>query len=407
MEKKNHKLRIMFSSNAIWSPSGYANQVKDLLPRIKGEGYPLAIVNFFGQTGGIFELDGIKQYPMIVDPWGSDAVLNHQQDFNADIVFTLQDIWVLQADALRGMRRWTPIVPIDHEPAPQPIVDRLKLANRIVTYSKFGYDELKRCGLHSTYIQHTVDTKIFKPMSDEEKAKVREGLGIPQDYFIFGMVAANKETPPRKSFQEVMDAFKLFHDRHPKSALYFHVQVAQGGGFSIVEYAKFLGIEKFIYHTPPYPLLFTMDKAEMSKLMNSFDCLLMPSTNEGFGLPAIEAQASGTPAIVNNFTSMPELVKKGITGEICKVASKRWTPLFSYIGVPDTQDLYKCMERIFSGDRKKMSEEARRFMVEEYDTDKVFREKWIPFLSRAEREVYGDETLLTEDKVETKIEEAK
>jgi len=79
---------------------------------------------------------------------------------------------------LRKFKNWVPVVPIDHEPVPPGIKERLKLAYRIVTYSPFGERELKDHGMHSTYIPHTVDTKLFKK---HEKTDIRGKIGIPDD----------------------------------------------------------------------------------------------------------------------------------------------------------------------------------------------------------------------------------
>jgi glycosyltransferase involved in cell wall biosynthesis len=202
MEKK---LRIIVSTNSVWSTSGYAVIAKSLFPRIVKEGYALAASNFYGQEGGTFMLDGVKQYPKMSSAWGDDSLFHHQRDFKADIAMTNQDIWTMDMQLLKGLNRFIPIVPIDHEPPPPAVYERLKLAYRIVTYSKFGHDQLQKMGLYSTYIPCSVETDIFKPLAD--KGKCREGIGIPKDKFVFGMVAANKDNPPRKSFQEVMDAF--------------------------------------------------------------------------------------------------------------------------------------------------------------------------------------------------------
>ena len=379
----------MFNTNSPWSPSGYGQEMDELAPLIRDEGYPLALICFYGLEGNKVMLEGrhhdIPMYPKIASVWGDDAMVNHQKDFNADVIFTFQDIWTLDTRALDNLKCWVALVPIDHNPVPPAIFERLKHAYRVVTYSKFGHDELQRQGMHSTYIQHTVDTNIYKPLQD--KSEIRKKIGIPEDIFLFGMVSANKDNPPRKSFQEVMDAFKLFHDKHPKSGLYLHTMFEQSGGFPIAEYAKVLKIQDFIYHVQPYEYLFKIDKEGMANIYNTFDCLLCPSTNEGFGLPIIEAQACSIPVITNDFTSTPELIIEGETGFKCDVLYHRFTPLLSFIGIPDVKSIYNCMEKMFNADRVKMGVKAREYTVENYDTKKIFKEKWVPFLSKLSLEI--------------------
>lgn len=362
-------------------------------------GYNTASLSFYGLEGGRIRwkcqlpcCEGkwpeIEMYPRIGDVWGNDAMIPHGQHYKTDITLTLQDIWVLDPNMLKSLTRWIAVVPIDHEPIPPAILDRLRLAYRIVTYSQFGKDELRRHGLYSTYIQHTVDTKIFHP---QDKGGVKKMLGVPEDYFLFGMVGANKDNPPRKSFQEVIDAFKMFHDKHPKSAIYFHTLLSQQGGFDIAQYTKFLGLENAVFHLPPYDQMFKVDRRGMASIYNAFDVLMMPSTNEGFGVPAIEAQSCGVPVITNDFTAMRELVEEGVTGWKSEVLYKRFTPLNSYVGVPSTKSLYEKMEASFIADRVKMGKACRKFIVDNYDTDKIFEAKWLPFLQTLEEEIYGKE----------------
>jgi glycosyltransferase involved in cell wall biosynthesis len=47
---------------------------------------------------------------------------------------------------------------------------------------------------------------------------------------------------------------------------------------------------------------------KMPKLYNAVDCLLFPSWYEGFGLPPVEAMASGTPVVTSCAASLPEVV---------------------------------------------------------------------------------------------------
>lgn len=385
-DEKKRRLRIYFSSNSSWSPSGYGQQISYLAPLIRDAGFELAMGDFFGLEGGSIEYDGIKQYSKIDHAYGEDGIILHANDFNADVVMTLQDIWVLNPDVLNKVKNWIPFVPIDHDPIPPVIFDRLRIAYRIVTMSEFGAKQLSDRGMHSTQIPHFVDTDIFKPMNKAESKKM---LTIPEDYYVFGMVSANKENPPRKSFQEAMDAFKLFHDKHPKSCMYFHTYLNQPGGFDIETYSRFLGINGSVYKIDLYQQRFKCDKNAMAKIFNAFDVLLMPSTNEGFGIPAIEAQSCGVPVITNDFTSMPELIIPGKTGELCKVLYKRFTPLGSYIGQPDHKSIYDAMEKIYKGDWNAYSKAAREHVLNKYELKKVWNEKWLPFLLKVEQEIIG------------------
>jgi glycosyltransferase involved in cell wall biosynthesis len=386
--KRNSKqLRIMFSSNAPWSTSGYGQQIKQILPRVAKAGYPTACVAFWGLQGGRIELDGITMFPKLMGQWGDDAVRDHQKVFNADIVITLQDIWPMDTDHLKNFTRWIPICPLDHEPVQPAVKERLNLAYRIITYSPFGQRELKRQGMHSTYIPHTVDTKIFKK---QDKNAVRKKIGIPEDVFLFGMVAANKDNPPRKSFQQVLDAFAKFHKKHPKSAMYFHTYLRQENGFPIDEYAKFLGIQNAIYSPSPYELSTLVDTSDMPAVYGIMDTFVLPSTNEGFGVPLIESQACEVPVITNDFTAMKDLVIDGKTGWLTEVAYKRFTPLLSYIGIPSVDSIYDKMELAYKADLDKMGKAGRKFVKDNFDIDVVWKKHWVPFLERLEQEIYVD-----------------
>jgi len=385
--KPSKKLRIMVSSNAPWSTSGYGQQASQFLPLMVKEGYETACVCFYGLEGGNINWNGIKCYPKMGTQWGEDALVNHQINFKADIGITLQDIWTLDLNWLKKVNRWIPIVPIDAEPTPPAIRERLKLAYRIITYSKFGYEQLKSEGFHSTYIPHTVDTQIFKP---SDKSEARKAINIPDDVFLFGMVAANKDNPPRKSFQNVLDAFKKFHDVHPKSGIYMHTMLDNPSGFPIREYAKYLGIAQCIYEIPLYELSFSLGQNDMPNIYNIMDCLLSPSLNEGFGVPIIEAMSCGIPVIANDFTAMRDLIEEGVTGYKTEVLEKRFSPLLSYQGVPDTNSLYEKMELVFKADRVKMGKKARGHIEKEYDLTVVWRDRWIPFIQKLENEIYLD-----------------
>lgn len=378
----------MMSTNSPFTYSGYAQTANEVYEKIRDEGYPLAMLNFYGQEGYIKEIDGITHYPKIANAYGDDAMVEHGRDFKADIVISNQDSWTLDPNLLRQVPRYVPWVPIDHDPVPPSVLERMRQAYRIAVCSKFGQEQLKNHGIASTYIPYSTNTEIFKP---KDKMKLRKKFGLPQDAFILGMVAANKDMPPRKSFQEVMDAFSLFLQAHPKdkAVLYFHVPMGNPGGFPIMEYAKFLGYPDKLFHNLDYNLYFKFGKDAVSQIINTFDVSLNPSISEGFGMNIIEAQACGVPIITNDFTSQPELIIDGVTGWKTKVAHKRFTHMLSFVGEPDTQDLYNKMELSFAADRVKMGKAGRKWVKENYDSKVVFEKHWKPFLEKMDEEIYA------------------
>jgi glycosyltransferase involved in cell wall biosynthesis len=58
-----------------------------------------------------------------------------------------------------------------------------------------------------------------------------------------------------------------------------------------------------------------LSDADLVRLYASGDCLLFPSFAEGFGLPPVEAMASGIPVVCSNRSSLPEVV--GEAAHLC------------------------------------------------------------------------------------------
>lgn len=392
------KTKILLNCNAPFTSSGYGSQAADFVPLIKKEGHEIGVVAYYGVQGGEIEWKTIPLFPAIDDPWGSDALLLHNIRFKADVIMTLQDIFVLDPEKLKQYERWIPIVPIDHEPTPPAVLDRLRLAYRIVTYSKFGHEQLRKEGLHSTYIPHSVDTNIFQPIDRSECRRIVETWckkQIPDDVFVVGMVAENKQNPPRKSFQEAMDAFKMFLEKkNGRALMYFHTNLTDPrAGFPIMDYAKVLGIQDHVAMTENFIMRFGLKKEQMPILYNSFDVLLEPSLYEGFGVPPFEAQGCGVPAIVNDFTALRDAVIDGETGYKIKVAYKRYSPVGSYVGVPSVESIFDCLCKVQEANRVKMGKRARKFILDNYSLEHVFKTHWIPFLKMLDEEIHGKDSL--------------
>ena len=387
---KRRELRTIWNSNGIFTGSGYANFQRDLLSRLSKDGWPIAHIAFWGLEGSpvyLKDYPDIKIYPKMNDAWGADGMVHHAKDFKADVVFAMQDVWPLNEEFLKQIKTFIPYTPIDKAPVPPGVLNKLRYANRIVTFSRFGQKELEKKGFTSTLIVEGTDTNIFKPM---DKAQARKELGLPQDIFLFVMVAANKENPPRKGFQEALEAFEMFNDKHPQSGILFQIQQPGPGGFPIKGFADHLGIADKMIFTQDYTAIWGGGSQFINKLYNASDALLHPSQTEGFGLTVIEAAATGIPAIVNNCTSMPEMIVDGKTGLICEHDKPRWTNDNSWVYPANVKSLYLKMEEMFmmvSNKRITLAQDCRDHIVKNYNIDTLFKEKWTPFMESLQKEL--------------------
>lgn len=383
--KKNRKLRIHWNSNSVACHSGYGTQSNLIVYGLLKAGFPIAHTAFYGLQGYPIVLKGLKIYPVIANTWGSDAMLHHSKDWNADINISYQDVWPLEDGLMQKVKNWVALTMVDSEPVNPGILERLRLAWKILVPAQFAKDQLSKKGYNSTIIHHGVDTDIYKPMDKKECLKT---FGLPEGRYFFGSVAANKDNPPRKSFQEMFDAFVMFKKIHPEAAIFMQTQMGNPAGFPIKEYIKYIGIQDDVFFVDDYSSMFKLDSLSMAKLFNCFDCLLMPSQSEGFGLPLIEAQACGVPILTHNWTTMPETIIEGKTGYSVKTNYKRWTNGNNLFAVPDVNDILAKMHLIYDGDRQQMAKDARAFMLEKYDFTNVLLPQWIDFLEKTEEELY-------------------
>ena len=404
-QKKRRDLKIIWSSNAPHTNSGYAVATRDILYRLLQDGWNIACIGFFGAEGYHMYLHGedliddrfkgtkLKIYPKMNEPYGGDALVHHSKDFGAHVAFAMQDLQTLDTQALNTLAsngtKFIPYLPIDQDPPLPLIFNNLNIAHKIVTFSQFGKKVLQDKGYTSNLIVEGVDIELHKPLN---RAKCREEFGLPQDAFIFGMISANKENPPRKGFQEALEAFKLFADKHPEARLFFHTQQTSGSSFPILEYGRHLGIADKLLFYNQYMATFKANVVEVNKQINAFDCVLHPSQTEGFGMLVVEAQAAGVPVIVNRCHSQPELVIEGVTGEVCETGKAWWRNLNAYVYPADVNSLYEKMEIVYARSKdpkaaKKSSDAAREHVLKNYNIDTIVKEKWIPYLEDLQDEI--------------------
>jgi glycosyltransferase involved in cell wall biosynthesis len=370
-------------------PTGYGNQTGLFTPLLKAH-YDIRISSFYGLEGTSLEWEGIKVLPTLGGTYGNESLPQHAERFfgkpRDGLVVTLMDVWVLDAKMCADfdMACW---VPVDHKPVPPRVSAFFRESQAIpLAMSRFGMEQLAE--FDPIYVPHGVDTSVYKPYS---KALAREKLGMDPDAFMVGMVAANKGNPSRKSFATVLRAFAEFRRKAENAKLYLHTDIEGmwSSGVALPPLIEALGIpSEAIGHPESYVVHFhPMSGKAMAHVYSAMDVLVNPSMGEGFGIPVLEAQACGVPAIVTDFSAMPEVCGAGWTVS----GQPWWTSQNSWQMLPDVGDVAEALDECYRmppAARKQLSEQARSHALQ-YDVEVVLRDYMLPGLEAAQERL-GD-----------------
>ena len=139
---------------------------------------------------------------------------------------------------------------------------------------------------------------IYRPIEDDEELRrVREKYHIAGDFILFVSTIE-----PRKNLPALLRAFRqLLNDYKPEVQL---VVAGRRGWlsenvFSLVDELELTEDVLFLGRVP---------LEDLPPLYTAARLFAYTSTYEGFGLPPLEAMACGTPVVVSNVSSLPEVV---------------------------------------------------------------------------------------------------
>ena len=379
-------MNILWSSVAPWLPTGYGQQSAIFGTRIRDLGHDVAYAAYVGLEGTIGAFEGMTVYPADLSRFNKRMLREYVKREGDDVqVITLTDVWTWTEGRYGGIADWKGLklaawTPVDHDPCPPRVADALmQYGARAIAMSKFGQDRLRRMGLDPLYVPHGIDTNLFRPWDDIPGC--REAMGLPKDSFVIGVVANNSgPLLHRKALPEILMAFSIFLQDHDDAFLYLHTdKFGENMGMNVVNMCSRFGIPEknvgFVNQSAYW--LNEIVPEHMACLYSCMDVLANPSLGEGFGVPIIEAQACGTPVIVNDFTSMPELLGAGwlVDGD------EFWhDDQDSFWKIPAISEIVRAFEEAYEarGDAE-LSAKAREFALQ-YDADRVTQDYWVPAL---------------------------
>ncbi len=139
---------------------------------------------------------------------------------------------------------------------------------------------------------------LFRPIEDPAVLNhVHERYGLPRTYILFVSTIE-----PRKNIPTLLRAFRRLLDNYRTDAV---LVIAGNRGWLVEEVDSVIDQLKL---GNSVRCLGGIPNEELLHLYNAARVFVLPSFYEGFGLPPLEAMACGTPVIVSNVSSLPEVV---------------------------------------------------------------------------------------------------
>lgn len=175
----------------------------------------------------------------------------------------------------------------------------LRRATRLVAISEYVRSCLVGLGFDRSDIDVVpmgVDPRTFYPRERPESQAALSSLGVPADKRIILFIGSEH---PRKNFGRLLRAFAQLNE--PNTILVKVGAPRYPQRAELQRLAVNLGIK--------HQVLF-LDRVSdeiMPLLYSAAEAFVLPSLHEGFGVPPIEAMASGTPVALSKTTSLPEV----------------------------------------------------------------------------------------------------
>lgn len=329
-------------------------------------------------------------------------------DFKPDIVWDIRDWWMMEFEERSPARpyyHWVIMPTVDSAPQNDSWISTFAAADGVFAYSDWGLEELRKQTNNRIKLQCSAppgaDLKNYL-YCDKTKSKLNTGL--TDDVFIVGTVMRNQI---RKLYPDLMQAFREFLDTAPediakKTYLYLHCAYPDVG-WDIPRLIKEHGIGHKTYFTyycidcqEIYPSFFQDGKAPckfcggknavmpnikhgvppkvLNEIMGLFDVYVQYAICEGFGMPQVEAAASGTPVMAVDYSAMSDVVRKLKGFPISVQRMFRDASTESYRALPDNKDFINKLTNILSKSKEErtvLGKAARQAVEDNYTWEKT------------------------------------
>lgn len=147
-------------------------------------------------------------------------------------------------------------------------------------------------------VYNGVEDRFRRPLTESELRAALDEIGVRRPYLLF---VGNPK--PHKNLDRVIKAYARARSRGGFDAPLVCTGARPGSDFKLERRARQLGVGDYIR------LLGHVDGKVLPALYQGASLFLYPTLYEGFGLPVVEAMASGVPVITSNTSSLKEIAR--------------------------------------------------------------------------------------------------
>lgn len=304
-------MKILFIGDGV-VPTGFARVIHNIIKYLPEDWdvHHLGI-NYSGDPHEFSH----KIYPAVLggDVYGLGR-LEQLQDLNPDLVFILNDIWLVNMYLDKIKNTWKkipPVVvyyPVDAEDFDKSWFEHFDIVTHTVVYTKFGERVTKLASPALgpiSIIPHGTDPGVFYSLNKQEaKNKLfSDNKALTEDSFI--VLNANRNQP-RKRIDIAIKGFSLFAEGKD-NVYYYHHAGLKDAGWNITKLAVRYGIDEKLITTGNTIREQRVPEEVLNIIYNAADVGVNTGMGEGWGLTATENAACGVPQIVPDHSACKEL----------------------------------------------------------------------------------------------------